>query len=255
MVARAINLPNIKRLFIPDPGYLIADSDLAQADAQVVAWEADDEDLKTLFRDPNLDLHDENTKAIYGSYPTDSKDERRKKTKAGVHLTNYFGQARTLARALGITVKEADDFQTKWFGAHPGIKDWHWRIEAQLAATRTVSNKFGYKRFYFDRIDKVLPQALAWIPQSTVGLVVNKGLDKLDQELYPRVIPLLQVHDSIVYQFKRNDEKVLPLVKKCIELPVPYDDPLVIGMGLEVSTKSWADCEERNWPEENADET
>ena len=52
MVAQSIPLPNIRKIFIPDPVYILIDSDLAGADAQVVAWEADDEDLKkTLLHD------------------------------------------------------------------------------------------------------------------------------------------------------------------------------------------------------------
>ena len=51
MVAQNIILPNIRKFIVPDPGYLIVDADLSGADAQVVAWEADDADLKEAFRD------------------------------------------------------------------------------------------------------------------------------------------------------------------------------------------------------------
>ena len=113
MVAKTTPLPNIRKLFVPDPGYMIADCDLAQADAQVVAWEADDEELKAVFRDPTADLHDENAKTIFGTLTP----ANRQLAKAGVHLTNYGGKARTCATALGITVKQAEDFQRKWFQA------------------------------------------------------------------------------------------------------------------------------------------
>ena len=63
--------------------------------------------------------------------------------KAGVHATNYGASARTLARALGVTVHVAQAFQRKWFAAHPGIRDWQRKIEEQVQLTRTVSNKFG----------------------------------------------------------------------------------------------------------------
>ena len=49
MVAANIRLPNVRRTIIPDPGYTIVDADLAGADAQVVAWEAGDEKLKSAF--------------------------------------------------------------------------------------------------------------------------------------------------------------------------------------------------------------
>ena len=40
-------MPNIRKLYVPDPGYEIFDIDFSGADAQVVAWEADDKPLKT----------------------------------------------------------------------------------------------------------------------------------------------------------------------------------------------------------------
>ena len=66
--------PNLRKMFIPDPGYAIADHDLDQADARIVAWEADCPSLKEIFNDPDRDLHNENCEIIfwklYGQKPT-----------------------------------------------------------------------------------------------------------------------------------------------------------------------------------------
>ena len=62
----SITLPNIRKLFIPDPGYTIFDADLSGADAQVVAWEVNDNDLKQAFR-LGLDIHSHNAEALWGS--------------------------------------------------------------------------------------------------------------------------------------------------------------------------------------------
>jgi hypothetical protein len=42
-------LPNVRRLFKPDPGFTLIDIDLSGADAAVVAWEANDQELKDAF--------------------------------------------------------------------------------------------------------------------------------------------------------------------------------------------------------------
>lgn len=243
MVAKTAPLPNIRKLFLPDEGYTIIDCDLAQADAQVVAWEADDNELKAIFRDPDADLHDENAKTIFGT----TNKRNRQLAKGGVHATNYGAKAPTLAKALGVTVREAEHFQRTWFSAHPGIRQWHTRIEMDLAQRRMVTNKFGNFRYYFDRIEQLLPQALAWIPQSTVALVINRGLVNVDREV-PEVQPLMQVHDSLVMQCKTVDlEATLPKLKTALEITVPYDDPLIIPVGIDVSTMSWGDVKERSW--------
>lgn len=161
--------------------------------------------------------------------------------------TNYGAKPRTLAKALGITVHEAERFIKSWFGAHPNIRDWHHNVEMQLAQHRRVTNRFGNMRYYFDRVDSLLPQALAWIPQSTVALVIERGLVNLDTRL-PEVDVLMQVHDSVVFQYPTHRQRdLLPKIKECLEITIPYDDPLIIPVGIEVSTVSWGDCKEIDW--------
>lgn len=238
-----LTLPNVRKMFIPDPGMMMGDFDLAQADAQVVAWEANDDELKAIFRDPDADLHDENAKTIFGKLTP----KNRKLAKAGVHATNYGSGARTLASTLGITVHEAERFQRRWFEAHPGIKEWHQRVLYSLQTKRMVTNAFGFRRYYFDRIEGLLPEALAWIPQSTVALIIDKGLVNIHANL-PKVEPLLQVHDSLVLQWeKRYYPHILRDIKREMEIVVPYEDPLIIPVGAAVSDRSWGAVEDVDW--------
>lgn len=252
-----IEIPNIRKMYIPDPGMLICDADLDRADLQVVVWEADDEGLKKVLRQ-GLDLHLYNARDIFNLPYTDDEiiegsetcEEHklryypeRQKAKAGCHATNYGVGARTLAIALGVTVKEAQAFIDRWFGAHPGIKAWHTRTLESLAKHHAVFNKFGYRRPYFDRLDGLLPEALAWIPQSTVACVINRVWTLID-ETEPLIQPLIQVHDSLVTQFKIEDkEYALRRLKEIGQsIIIPYDDPLVIPLGAKISTQSWGHC-------------
>lgn len=250
MVAKTIALPNVKRIFEADPGYFICDSDLAQADAQVVAWEAGDEALKAVFRDPEADLHDNNAFDIFGK----RGGQWRQRAKAGVHAVNYDVKARTLAVALGITIKEAEEFIDKWFTAHPGIYDWQQRIKLTLNTTRTITNRFGNRKVFFGRVDRALPEALAWIPQSTVALVINRAwrriVDLVERgELSHRDVQvLLQVHDSLLYQVRKiTFHRVLPYIEEAFKVVVPYDDPLIIPAGLAYSDISWGDVRDADW--------
>lgn len=125
----------------------------------------------------------------------------------------------------------------------------------QLAQERRVTNRFGNMRYYFDRIDTLLPEALAWIPQSTVALVIERGLVQLDSRI-PEVDVLMQVHDSVVFQYpSERQERLLPQIKECLEIVVPYEDPLIIPVGMEVSTVSWGDCKPITWEGEIINET
>jgi hypothetical protein len=134
--------------------------------------------------------------------------------------------------------------QKRYFMMRPGIKRWHDRTEHSLVTTRSVRNAFGYVCFYFDRVETLLSKALAWVPQSTVGLVINRGLANIDRAL-PNVDILLQVHDSLDLQtHKSNFPFCIPDIRKCLTITIPYEDPLIIPVSMKYSTKSWGDCEE-----------
>lgn len=241
-------LPNVRKLFIPDPGYGIFEADLSGADAQVVAWEAEDEDLKAAFR-AGLDVHSKNAEDMWGtaftSLPLDSslRYKKRQNNKVAVHLTNYGGTARTLAITQGWTVHEAETFQKRWFSIHPGIRNnFHGKVRSCLNSNKTISNALGFRRVFFDRADACFGEALAWIPQSTVALVTFYGGLKLERAC-PLVEILLQVHDSLVFQCPLARIYKSREILDGLSFSVPYPDPLTIPWTLTYSEKSWGDCE------------
>ena len=241
-----VELPNIRKLFVPDPGYIIFDADLAGADAQVVAAEAQDTALLKAFKD-GIDVHDKNATDLwekrYTSLEGNPRKAKRKECKQAVHATNYGASARTVAITLGWSVHEAEDFQKRWFALHPGIRTWHERVESDLRTNRTASNRFGFRIIYFDRIDGLLPQALAWIPQSTVAITCFRGALQLDKKV-PEAQLLLQVHDSLVFQVPAGNSRGTEEIREVLKNPVPYNPPLIIDWKLSMSNKSWGECEE-----------
>ncbi len=247
-------LPNIRKCFKPDPGHVICDVDLSGADAQVVAWEAGDEDLKAAFK-AGIDIHNKNGRDVFGeaydpSGHSHRKASRRDELKAAVHGTNYAGGVRTIARDLGWSEADVKRFQSKWFGLHPSIREWHRRVERDLQTKRSVSNKFGYRIVYFDRPDNLLPKGLAWIPQSTIAGVCARAAVNLSSRVSWCNI-LLQVHDSIVFQtpLHRTNAHDFDLIRKAISVCIPYKDELVIPWGLAISERSWGEVEKKKWEE------
>lgn len=253
----AMALPNIRKLFVPDPGYTFFDVDLRAADLYVVVWESNDDQLKIALRE-GIDLHLLNAGSVFGisaltldnlrdpDFVRDAKQRfarQRQFTKVWVHGTNYGGGPRTMAAAVGVTIGEAERYRARWFHEHPGIKAWHDRTEASLRSTHSVRNRLGYRRYYFDRVEGLLPEGLAWIPQSTVACVINRAWERIYRE-EPKVQVLLQVHDSLggQYQTHLGDWAKKRIVDLC-QVTVPYDDPLVIPVGIKTSTVSWGDAE------------
>src|SRR5215510_4079235 len=238
--------PNIREMFQCDEGYIMFEGDLEGADAQVVAWEADDDVLKEAFR-KRVDVHALNAEMLWGpEFSRLEKDSRpwrqkRQQTKKSVHLTNYGGSDRAIAMAMGWTIHESQTFQRRWFSIHPGIKERIKRTEAGLKHRNSVTNAYGYSRIYFDRPDNCLTQALAWVPQSTVAIACFDGILQLIDR-HPQVEPLMSVHDSNLFQIPLDKVPPEGEITKSLTTITPYGDPLTIPWKLKKSTVSWGDC-------------
>lgn len=252
--------PRMRKYLLPDEGYELEDWDFEQADARVVAWDSNCARLKEIFSDPKRSIHVENCRDLFPDRVKGWSDEAIKATqvasnhyeryyflaKTGCHAVNYFVQARTLAKTLGVTVKEAEKFIQTWLGLNPEIQGWHKEIEHLVSTTRTVYNVFGFRRIYLDRIDvPVIQQALAWKGQSTVAIAILHAMLNIHNHLADQVDLLLQVHDSLLLQVPLNSKlaSTREAIKEAMTITIPYfPDPLIIPVQMGASEKSWGDC-------------
>jgi DNA polymerase-1 len=241
--SEGLDLPNVRNLFIPDTGYTFFDIDLSSADLRIVVWESDEPEMKAMLRE-GLDPYTEIAKEFYHDPTITKKDPRRQTFKSFAHGTNYLGTAKGLAERLGLPVAEAEKTQAWYFQRFPRIKKWQDDLKDQVFKRRMVENIFGYRCYIFDRIEgTIFNQAAAWIPQSTVGCLINRAYDTIFRE-HKDVQVLLQVHDSLAGQFPTKDmESCVSRILKAAEVVLPYSDPLIIPVGIKTSTKSWGDCE------------
>ena len=243
--ASGLDLPNVRKLFIPDPGMTFFDIDLSSADLRIVVWESDEGEMKAMLRE-GLDPYTEIAKEFYHDPSITKKDPRRQTFKSFAHGTNYLGTAKGLAERLGLSVHESEKTQKWYFGRFPKILKWQDGLKVQVLKRRMVQNVFGYRQYFFDRIEgTVFNQAAAWIPQSTVACLINRAYVAIDRDL-KEVDILLQVHDSLAGQYPTHlgDWMKRQIIAKAeIELPYP-GDPLTIPVGIKTSPISWGDCKE-----------
>ena len=247
---RAI-LPPVRKLFRPDPGYIIVDADLIGAEAALVAYEVGG----ALKRDTlaGVKFHRQTMEYIYNDKWKLKPDHEPEYTKCKnmFYGTVYVGSARGIAQSAAIPEHLVRAFQPWIFAKYPGIREWHHRSEVELHTKRTASNAFGFRIYYFDRPEGLLPKAVAWRPQSTIAVVTQRG-ERLLRREFPHIQLLLQVHDSIIFQVPRSRAESLRDVRERLnnaeELRVPFkDDALQIKWDFKWSTRSWGDCEKINW--------
>lgn len=242
-------LPNIREIFIPDEGYEIFDTDLSKADLRIVVWESGEDEMKAMLRegrDPYVEAAREfyRDPSIKKTRADGSENPKYRMFKSFAHGTHYLGTPHGLSQRLGLSVHDAERTQRWYFGKYPKIRLWQEDFKKKVAARRYVENIFGYRRYYFDRPDDaMMREAIAWLPQSTVALYINRIWMNL-YEKYSWIWILLQVHDSLVgqYPLHRRDESKAAIADAA-QIVLPYPDPLVIPVGMKSSTKSWGACE------------
>ena len=237
------DLPNVRQAFIPDPGFTFFDIDLSSADLRIVTWESDEQEMKAIFRE-GLDPYTEIAKEFYHDPSITKKDPRRQLFKSFAHGTNYLGTAAGLAQRLGLSVREAERTQKWYFGKFPNIKKWQDRIKWSVTHQKVVRNVFGYRFHFLDRItENTFNEAAAWIPQSTVAILINKAYVRIANE-FPDAQVLLQVHDSLAGQYPSVlGDWAKNRIVELAENPLPYfNDPMIIPVGVKTSRESWGDC-------------
>jgi DNA polymerase I - 3''-5'' exonuclease and polymerase domains len=234
-------LPNCKKMFIPDNGWVFFDADYSAIDLHFVVWESDCKFLKDIIK-AGKDVYSVLASHYYEREIT-KKDDERQIFKSVCHGANYLGRAPTLAAKAGLSVPQVKKVLDWYFSMCPEIPAWHKRIDNDVRTKQYTSNVFGARFWCLDFTDPMyLNKVVAAVPQSSAGILVNKALCKLEETEKGQIQILLQTHDSLSGQFRQEDTTAVERIRKYMELTIPYKDPLVIPAQIKTSTASYGDC-------------
>lgn len=267
------NLQNIDRelrsVFIADPGMKFSNLDLEQADARNVGalcWnyfvDSHGADFAGRFLDAceSGDLHTATCKLAWTDLPWPGtpkgdraiadqiayrQDSYRQLAKKLGHGTNYYGTPRTMAMHTKTAVKLIEDFQLRYFRGYPCIKEWHERVKHMLKHDAFITTLMGRRRFFWGRHndDSTLRAAIAYAPQSMTGDQINTGMLNLFRT--GKVELLVQVHDSILFQFPEGqEESIIPLALDKLRVPLTLLKGREYAVPVDAKTGwNWGDTE------------
>lgn len=232
----------VRKLFIPDKDMILIAADLSMAEAREVAWNAQDHTLMKLFLE-GWDVHWEKTKRIFSFPPGLELDKNklisdiytseahpmsfyRDLGKTVVHAGNYgmgAGMLQLILIRQGVWLEEAlcKKLLEADRRANPITVRWQEEIREQIRATRTLSTPLGDTRIFRGRINtNLFNSAIAFIPQSTVGRILEVGTQAVTDDLGEYLNILLNVHDELIVQAKEKDvDWLIPEIKKRLEIP------------------------------------
>lgn len=242
------NLQNItedlRYLFISDPGYLMVNVDLAQADSWNVALETFQATGDRAYLDAILsgDLHTYVTRMVWPNLPWTGDlhrdreiaerpfyrhhDYRFMSKKAG-HGSNYLGKPGALAHQMHIPFAMAAEFQDKYFEPFWAIRKWQQIRTKELQLTKALTTVLGRKRRFHGRLNdrETWKEAIAYLGQSPTADSINYITLALHRAL-PEVQLLLQVHDSLLMQVpvsRAND--LIPEISRLFSVPITVSAP------------------------------
>lgn len=225
-----------RKLIIPDPGYVFAYSDWAQAEVRVEATASKDE---ALWAAMEAGLHDwigerigvDRTRAKNAFYGTRNGAGPRKLVKV-MRAKGFFD----------VTEHQMAELQQEFFRLFPKWANWRmWLIETarQLGYG---ANPFGRRRYFYHR--SAAPEIIGNFPQATVADMLWRVLSQLKP--YILITP---VHDALLYQAPEGEIKAT--VTHVEELMSQEFPEIEAGWRCPVETKiglpreSWGAMEER----------
>ncbi len=216
------NPPPMKTFMLADEGYTIYNVDLAQAENRIVANIGPEPRMLEAFNRGD-DIHSLTGALISGLSPQEVKRQDDEGIKCEVgnglytwrfwgkkanHGLNYGLGYRNFALKYSISEADAKLIIEGYHSAYPGVRKYHGWVRDQLEKGRTLTNILGRRRKFLGIWGHDLfKEAYNWIPQSSVSSIINeRGLLHIHngQEKYEYVEPLLQVHDSIVFQIPND---------------------------------------------------
>lgn len=269
------NLQNIDRMlrevFIADPGMKLGNIDLAQADSRnlgALCWNTfhathgekfagsyldatESGDLHTTvsrMARPNLSWSDDprrNREIADTKYHRN--DSYRDLDKKLGHGTNFVGTPRTMAKHAHVPESEVREFQGNYFRAFPCIPAYHEYVRQELKGPSCLYNLFNRRRHFFGRStdSSTLREGVAFGPQSSTAEEINLGM--LDVWRSRQIQLLIQVHDSILFQFPEElEDEVMPAMLRLCNIPVT----LVAGRDFSVPAEAktgwnWGDFDKK----------
>lgn len=228
----------IRQAFVAPHGWKILAVDYSQIELRIMAHLSQDKALLEAFS-AGKDIHSATAAEVKGVPIEEVTSEDRRRAKAINFGLIYGMSAFGLAKQIGISRGEAQDYMNVYFERYPGVMQY--MEETRLLATEQgyVETLYG-RRLHLPEINarnairrKAAERAAINAPmQGTAADIIKKAMILVDNwieaEGNGQVNLLMQVHDELVFEVKEDAlEEVTKQVTALMESAVELDVPLI----------------------------
>ena len=240
---------DIRRGFVPEPGWRFIAADYSQIELRVLAHLSGDPAFVRAFQ-AGGDIHRQTAALIFGVPVEEVTAEMRGRAKT-INFATIYGQgAHSLSRQLKVEHAEAKQFIEDYFQRFAGVRAY---LTATVESARErgfVETLFGRRRYIPELRDQNFNTrafgeraAANSVIQGTAADLIKLAMIRVhrrlrDERLRGRL--LLQVHDELVLEAPPEETpKISALVKSEMEGAAQLSVPLVVDLG---EGETWMDA-------------
>ncbi|MFA6006579.1 MAG: DNA polymerase [Candidatus Paceibacterota bacterium] len=245
----------IREAFIAPKGTELLALDYSQIELRVAAALSGDEKLLKIFKEGG-DVHASVASLVFGVPPDKVDHEMRRKAKV-INFGIIYGMGvNALKTNLGTTREEAQQFHDAYFEQFKQLGEYLDNILAETKHTKYTTTLYGRRR-YFKNINSRMPQLRAMEErmagnaplQGTAADIIKLAMIKAEHELKKAHLHddaklLLQVHDELIYEVKKEKvEEVAKVIKQAMETASDIKCPIIANVS---KGPSWGEMKKLN---------
>lgn len=232
----------IRQAFIAPEGKKIVAVDYSQIELRIMAHLSQDQALLDAFAQ-GRDIHRATAAEVFGVKLDDVTPDQRRSAKAVNFGLIYGMSAFGLAKQLGVSRSEAQQYVDRYFERFPGVLNYMERTRKQAHEQGYVETLFG-RRLYLPEINaqnmarrKGAERAAINAPmQGTAADIIKKAMIVVDnwlqQQKQPAAAMIMQVHDELVFEVDANNvDQIKQQLVKLMATAATLDVPLLAEAG------------------------
>ncbi len=236
----------IRKVFVPEEGYVFVDADYSQIELRILAHCSGDEQLITAYKEAR-DIHRITASQVF-HIPFDEVTDLQRRNAKAVNFGIVYGiSSFGLSQDLSITKKEAAQYIENYFNTYPGIKKFLDNAVKNGKEKGYVSTLFGRRRpipelsssnfmqrSFGERVAMNSPiQGTAADIMKIAMIGVHKRLK--EEQLKSRLV--LQVHDELLIEAHETE---VDKVKEILAYEMEHAASLLVPLDVDMHAgKNW----------------
>ena len=232
----------IRQAFVVPKGQVMVAADYSQIELRIMAHLSQGEGLLNAFA-AGQDVHKATAAEVFGVTVDQVSSDQRRSAKAINFGLIYGMSAFGLAKQLGISRAQSQDYIGRYFTRYPGVQEYMDETKAKAARQGYVETLYG-RRLYLPDINAsngIARQASERTAinapmQGTAADIIKRAMIKVDEWLASSGLNArmtMQVHDELIFEVDAAQVDALVAgVKSAMEGAADLLVPLIVDVGV-----------------------